>query len=108
MGVGKAEFDCTYISKKARIKKGPLRIKLQITECFLYLFFFHSYFDFKIFKHKGDVTRSATTIFSATHRCNVGTMLEQCWNNVGTIRNNVATMLQRCVPLKIVVVTRFV
>ena len=27
----------------------------------------------------------------------------QCWNNVVTIRNNVATMLQRCVALKIVV-----
>ena len=30
----------------------------------------------------------------------------QCWNNVVTIRNNVATMfrmLQLCVPLKIVV-----
>ena len=24
----------------------------------------------------------------------------QCWNNVVTIRNNVATMLQRCVALK--------
>ena len=57
MGVGKAEFDCTYITEKAHIKKGPLRIKLQSTECFLYLFFFHSYFDFKIFKHKGDVKR---------------------------------------------------
>ena len=27
----------------------------------------------------------------------------QCWNNVVTIRNNVAEMLQRCVALKIVV-----
>ena len=27
----------------------------------------------------------------------------QCWNNVVTIRNNVAAMLQRCVALKIVV-----
>ena len=27
----------------------------------------------------------------------------QCWNNVVTIRNNVATILQRCVALKIVV-----
>ena len=27
----------------------------------------------------------------------------QCWNNVGTIWNNVAAMLQRCVALKIVV-----
>ena len=26
----------------------------------------------------------------------------QCWNNVETIRNNVAIMLQRCVALKIV------
>ena len=30
----------------------------------------------------------------------------QCWNNVGTIRNNVAIMLQRCVALKIVVANR--
>ena len=28
----------------------------------------------------------------------------QCWNNVVTIRNNVATMLQRCVALQIVIV----
>ena len=32
----------------------------------------------------------------------------QCWNNVVTIRNNVATMLQRCVELKIDVVNRLV
>ena len=32
----------------------------------------------------------------------------QCWNNVVTIRNNVATMLQRCVGLKIVVANRLV
>ena len=32
----------------------------------------------------------------------------QCWNNVVTIRNNVATMLQRCVALKIVVANRLV
>ena len=32
----------------------------------------------------------------------------QCWNNVATIRNNVATMLQRCVVLKIVVTNRLV
>ena len=30
----------------------------------------------------------------------------QCCNNVVTIRNNVATMLQRCVALKIVVANR--
>ena len=30
----------------------------------------------------------------------------QCCNNVATIRNNVATMLQRCVALKIVVANR--
>ena len=30
----------------------------------------------------------------------------QCWNNVVTIRNNVATMLQHCVALKIVVANR--
>ena len=30
----------------------------------------------------------------------------QCWNNVVTIRNNVATMLQRCVALKVVVANR--
>ena len=32
----------------------------------------------------------------------------QCWNNVVTLRNNVATMLQRCVGLKIVVANRLV
>ena len=32
----------------------------------------------------------------------------QCWNNVVTIRNNVTTMLQRCVALKIVVASRLV
>ena len=32
----------------------------------------------------------------------------QCWNTVLTIRNNVATMLQRCVALKIVVANRLV
>ena len=32
----------------------------------------------------------------------------QCWNNVVTIRNNVATMLQRCAALKIVVANRLV
>ena len=32
----------------------------------------------------------------------------QCWNNVVTIRNNVATMLQRCVALKIVIANRHV
>ena len=30
----------------------------------------------------------------------------QYWNNVGTIQNNVATMLQRCVALNIVVASR--
>ena len=32
----------------------------------------------------------------------------QCWNDVGTIRNNVATMLQSFVALKIVVANRYV
>ena len=32
----------------------------------------------------------------------------QCWNNVVTIRNNVATILQRCVALKLVVANRLV
>ena len=32
----------------------------------------------------------------------------QCWNNVVTIRNNVATMLQRCVALKIIIANRLV
>ena len=32
----------------------------------------------------------------------------QCWNNVVTIGNNVATVLQRCVALKIVVENRLV
>ena len=30
----------------------------------------------------------------------------QCWTNVESVRNNVATMLQRCVALKIVVANR--
>ena len=30
----------------------------------------------------------------------------QCWNNVVTIQNNVAPMLQRCVALKIVAANR--
>ena len=29
-----------------------------------------------------------------------------CWNNVVTLRNNVAIMLQRCVALKIVLTNR--
>ena len=32
----------------------------------------------------------------------------QCWNNVVTIRNNIAAMLQRCVALKIVIANRLV
>ena len=32
----------------------------------------------------------------------------QCWNTVVTIRNNVATMSQRCVALKIAVANRLV
>ena len=32
----------------------------------------------------------------------------QCWNNVVNIRNNVATMLQRCVALKIIIANRLV
>ena len=32
----------------------------------------------------------------------------KCWNNVVTIRNNVATMLKYCVALKIVVANRLV
>ena len=32
----------------------------------------------------------------------------QYWNNVATIRNNVATMMQRCVALKIVLASRLV
>ena len=32
----------------------------------------------------------------------------QCWDSVVTVRNNVATMLQRCVELKIVVANRVV
>ena len=32
----------------------------------------------------------------------------QCWNNVATIRNNFATMLQHSVALKLVVASRLV
>ena len=59
--------------------------------------------DIKVMLHG----RFATTMFRATQRCNVGTMLQlfktmleqccnyskQCWNNAVTIRNNVGTML---------------
>ena len=41
------------------------------------------------------------TIFRTTEHCNVGTY-------VVTIRNNIATMLQRCVALKVVVANRLV
>ena len=54
----------------------------------------------------GDVTRDdAQRRFLAQHSV---VMLEQCWNNVVTIRNDVATMLQRRVALKIVVANRLV
>ena len=47
----------------------------------------------------GDVTRDdSQRRFLAQ---NIVAMLEQCCNNVVTIRNNVAAMLQRCVALKI-------
>ena len=46
---------------------------------------------------KGYTGRFATTIFTETQRC-----------NVVTIRNNVATMLQRCVALKIIIANRLV
>ena len=32
----------------------------------------------------------------------------QCWNNVVAIRSNVATMLQRCVALRIIIANRLV
>ena len=52
---------------------------------------------------KGDVTRDdSQRRFLAQH-----TVL-QCWNNVVTIRKYVATMLKRCVALKIVVANRLV
>ena len=51
---------------------------------------------------KGDVTRDdLQRRFLAQHGV-------QCWNSVVTIRNDVATMLQRCVALKIVVANPFV
>ena len=31
---------------------------------------------------------------------------QQCWNNIATIQNNVAPVLQHCVALKIVVANR--
>ena len=40
------------------------------------------------------------TIRNDDFKCNTAL---QCWNNVVTFRTNVATMLQRCVSLKIVV-----
>ena len=58
--------------------------------------------------HKGDVTRDdLQRRFLAQHSvamlkqcCSYS---KQCCNNVAAIRKNVATMLQRCVALKIVV-----
>ena len=52
---------------------------------------------------KGDVTRDD----SCNDDFQRNTAL-QGWNNVVTIRNNVATMFQGCVALKIVVANRFV
>ena len=47
---------------------------------------------------KGDVTRDdSQRRFLVQHGV---AMLEQCWNNVVTIRNNVGTMLRRFVELK--------
>ena len=43
--------------------------------------------------------KSKVVLHGTIHNDVVNTAL-QCWNNVGTIRNNVATMLQRCIALK--------
>ena len=52
---------------------------------------------------KGNVTRdNSQRRFLAQHSVVTG------WNNVVTIRNNIATMLQRCDALKIVVANRLV
>ena len=53
--------------------------------------------DAKVMLHK--------TIRNDDFRCNTAL---QCYNNVLTIRNNVETMLQRFVELKIVVANRLV
>ena len=53
------------------------------------------------------VIRSGNDKFTALEVWDLEVML-QCWYNVVTIRNNVATMLQRCVVLKIVVANRLV
>ena len=46
---------------------------------------------------KGDVTRTIRN--DDFHR----NKALQCWNKVASIKNNVATMLQRCVVLQIIV-----
>ena len=53
---------------------------------------------------KGDATRddSQRRFLSTTQRCNI------CWNQVVTIRTNVASMLQHCVVLKMIVANRLV
>ena len=53
---------------------------------------------------QGDVTRDdSQRRFLAQHSV---AMLGQCWINVATMRNNVTTMLQRCIALKIVLENR--
>ena len=55
-----------------------------------------------VYRLKGDVTR---TIRKDDFQRNTAL---QCWNNVASTQNNVATMLQRCVVLKIVVANSLV
>ena len=47
--------------------------------------------------------RQETACLKVTLHGTIRNTALQCWNNVVTIRNNVATMLQGCVALKIVV-----
>ena len=55
-----------------------------------------------VYRLKGNVTRTIRRDYFQRN-----TAL-QCWNNVASTQNNVATMLQRCVMLKIVVANRLV
>ena len=54
--------------------------------------------------------RFATMIFSVTQRCSINILLLLFFfiNNVASIQNNVETMLQHCIVLKIVVANRLV
>ena len=64
------------------------------------------FFQYDLLTYAGGVRRDDLQLqFSAQHSV---AMLEQCWNNIGNIRNNVATMLWCCCALQIVAENRLV